>query len=99
MITFNRIACVQAGKMGGAMAFAHEISSYIKDAYGLQVETAIPVGGNPNRIGWSSRYADLAAMEAINDKMLKDTKYQQLTAKAGEFFISGATRDSLWRHT
>ncbi len=98
MITFHRIACVQAGKMGAAMAFAHEIVAYLKDVQQLQVEIAIPVGGNPNRIAWSSRYADLAALEVATEKMLKDTKYQQLVAKSADCLISGATRDSIWRH-
>jgi len=98
MITFNRIACIQAGKMGGAMAFAQEIASYAKDSFGVKFEVAIPVGGNPSRIGWSATYANLAAMEAVNDKMLADKKYQQLVAKSADFVVSGATRDSIWRH-
>ncbi len=97
MITFNRIACVQAGKMGPAMAYAHEISSYLKDTLGLKIEIAMPVGGNPSRIAWSVRYASMAAMETAQDKMQTDIQYQQLVAKGAELLISGATRDSIWR--
>jgi hypothetical protein len=97
MITFYRIACVQAGKMGPAMAFAHEIAGYVKDVFHSPIEIALPIGGNPNRIAWSVRYADMAAMEAMQEKMLRDAKYQQIVAKGADFLISGATRDSLWR--
>ena len=97
MITFSRIAAIQAGKAGPAMAWAQEICAYAKDAYGMTVEMAVPVGGNPSRIAWTVRYDCLAAMEAAQDRMLQDARYQQIVAKGGEWLISGATRDSLWK--
>ena len=54
-------------------------------------------GGNPNRIGGSVRYPDMAAMDVAQDRMTKDIKHQQIVAKGADFLISGATRDSLWR--
>ena len=97
MITFNRIAAIQAGKSGPAMVWAQEVCAYAKDAYGVSVEMAVPVCGNPSRIAWTVRYDSLAAMEATQDRMLQDDRYQQIVAKGGEWLISGATRDSLWK--
>ena len=97
MITFNRIAAIQAGKAGPAMAWAHEICAYLKDGYGMSVDMAVPVGGNPSRIAWTVRYDNMAAMETAQDRMLMDARYQQIVARGGDFLISGATRDSLWK--
>ena len=72
MIAFVRVACVKPGKQGAAMTFAKEISAFLKGSYHLDMEILRPVGGNPYRVAWSTRYADMAAMETITTKMLAD---------------------------
>lgn len=99
MIAFVRVVCVKPGKQVAAMIFAKEISAFFKSSYHLDVEVLRPVGGNPQRIAWSTRYADLAAMEVITTKMLADPKYWDLVNGASECFIGGTTRDAIWQTT
>jgi len=99
MIAFVRVACVRPGKHVAAMGFAKEISAFLKDSYHLDMEVLRPVGGNPYRIAWSTRHADMAAMEAVTTKMHADPKYWALLNGASEYFIAGATRDDIWQTT
>lgn len=99
MIAFVRVACVRPGQQGAAMSFAKEVSAYLKNSYDLDLEVLRPVGGNPHRIAWSTRYADLAAMDAIVTRMLADPQYLALLKGASECFIAGATRDDIWQTT
>jgi hypothetical protein len=97
MIAFVRTAHIKPGKTGDAMKFAHAMGSFLKGSYGVEVELLRPIGGNPQRLAWSSRYADLAAMEAFNNKLLADAKYWELVNAAAECFIAGSTRDNIWQ--
>ena len=56
MITMYRSANIAPGKTASTFAFAKEIAIYIKDKTGVEVSTAIPIGGNPNRIGRVARF-------------------------------------------
>jgi len=97
MIAFNRTAAIAPGKTSSSIGFAHEIAAYIKEAYGVELEVLLPIGGNPNRIAWSARYKDLAAMDAVNAKMLADKHYWEIVSKASDNFLPGSVRDSMWR--
>jgi hypothetical protein len=57
----------------------------------------VPIGGIPNRIGWASRYDNLAALEATLNKLMADPKYMELVAKGAENFIAGSVHDEIWR--
>lgn len=97
MIAFNRTACIAPGKTASALAFAHEIAAYMKDAYAVELEVLLPIGGNPQRIAWSARYKDLAALDAVNGKILADKKYWEIVGKNSDNFLAGSVRDSMWR--
>jgi len=97
MIAFNRIGKIAPGKTAGAVAFAHEISAYMKDAYKVDLEVMMPIGGNPQRIAWSARYQDLAAFDAVSAKLLGDQRYWAIVAKATDLFLPGSMQDSMWR--
>ena len=97
MIAFSRTAGIAPGKTASAIGFAHEIAAYMKSSYGVDLEVLLPIGGNPQRIAWSTRYKDLAAMEAVSAKLLADTKYLAITGKGSENFMPGSMRDSIWR--
>jgi hypothetical protein len=58
---------------------------------------SIPVGGNPNRIRWSSDHENLAALEAQQGKLLSDPKYMDMVAKGADNFIPGSIHDEIWR--
>lgn len=97
MIHFYRAAAIAPGKLASALGFAKEISAYLKDKHGVTVEVAMPIGGNPNRIGWASTYENLAAYEGAMTKMLSDANYMELVRKGTDNFIGGSVRDQLWR--
>ena len=97
MIAFYRSACIATGKQGSAMTFAREIAAYIKDKHGVDVQVGIPIGGNPNRGGWSVRYDSLTALEVSQTKMLADQKYMDLVARGADNFIAGSVHDEIWR--
>ena len=98
MIAFYRSASIASGKMGSAIAFAKEIAAYIKDKQGTELSVAMPIGGNPNRIGWAARYDSLAALEAMQGKLMADPKYMEMVAKGAENFIAGSLHDEIWRN-
>ncbi|MEY4884556.1 MAG: hypothetical protein RIS34_2410 [Pseudomonadota bacterium] len=97
MIAFNRTASIAPGKNGSAIAFAQEIATYMKNAYDVSLEVLTPIGGNPNRITWSARYKDLAALDAVNTKILSDKQYWEVLSKATDCFLPGSVHDSIWR--
>lgn len=55
MIVFSRTASIAPGKTPSAMAFAKEISAYLKTTCAIELEVPVPIGGNPNQICWSTR--------------------------------------------
>lgn len=97
MIVFTRTASIAPGMMMPAQAFGREIAGFIKDKNGTDVELLLPWGGNPNRIGWSARYASLAAMETAVAALLADRGYQELVASGGGNFVAGSLHDEIWR--
>lgn len=97
MIAFVRVASVKPGKTGAALAFAKEIAAYAKSAHLLDLEVLTPIGGQVQRVAWSARYKDLAAMEATMDKMMADPKYWELVNGASDCFMPGSLHDGIWR--
>ena len=97
MIAFNRTANIAPGKTASAIGFAHEIAAYMKSAYEVDLEVLLPIGGNPQRIAWSTRYKNLAALETVNEKILADKQYWTMVGKSSDNFLPGSVRDSIWR--
>ncbi len=69
----------------------------MKEAYKVELEISLPIGGNPQRIAWSSRYKDLAAFDAVGSKLLTDKHYWEVVGKGSDNFIAGSIQDSIWR--
>jgi len=98
MIAFVRVVGVKPGKTGTAMAFAREMSGYLKSKYQRDVEVLRPMGGNPQRVAWSSRYASMAEAEAFNNQLMADAKYwEMVNGVAAECFVAGTMHDSFWQ--
>ena len=97
MIRFVRTASIASGKFGDAIAFAKQISEFLKRQHGLNLEVMIPVGGNPQRIAWRAEYEGLAALDAMQTKILADREYLELVAKGSSNFIAGSFNDEIWR--
>jgi hypothetical protein len=97
MIAFYRNAAIAPGQIGSAVAFAQQIVAYVKDKHGVELSVAMPVAGNPNRIGWAARYENLAAFEAKMTAITSDPHYKELAAKGSQNFIAGTVHDEIWR--
>lgn len=97
MISFVRVAGVAPGKTAAALGFAHEVAGYMKATYGVEMEVLRPIGGNPQRVAWSVRYPDLAALETVSTKLLSDKEYWSMVGKASDNFVAGSMHDTLWQ--
>jgi hypothetical protein len=97
MITWYRTSSIAPGKLGKALAFAQEVSAYVKKKTGVELRVGMPIGGNPHRIGWSAQYEDLGALEATMTKLTSDAKYHEILAKSADLFIAGSAHDEMWR--
>ena len=65
MIRFVRTASIAPGKFGDAVAFAKQISEFVRRQYGVQLEVLMPVGGNPYRIAWRAEYEGLVSQLGV----------------------------------
>jgi len=97
MIIFTRTACIAPGQTLSAMVFAREVAGHIKKNTGVQLEVMIPVGGNPNRVAWTSRYENLGAFEQLQSTISADMAYLQMVAGGADNFIAGSVEDTFWK--
>jgi hypothetical protein len=97
MITFTRIAVIAPGKAVAASGFAQKVVEFYKSNYDIQLEVLRPIAGNPGRIAWVGRYANLAAFDAVSVRSQTDQKYVELIATAADLFIPGSLQDEIWR--
>jgi hypothetical protein len=97
MITFTRTASIASGKAREAITFAHQIAKLIKEKHGTTLEVLMPVGGNPYRIAWRSRYESLAQWETFSAKVNADADYMATIAENGATFLPGSISDEIWR--
>lgn len=97
MIAFYRNVCIAPGKVGSAVVFAKQIAAYVKDKHGVDLSIAMPVAGNPSRIGWAARYDNLADFDAKMTAITSDPHYLELAVKGSENFIAGTVHDEIWR--
>jgi hypothetical protein len=97
MIVFSRTAGVEPGMFSAALAFANEIKALIKEINGVEVQVAIQIGGNPNRIAWMSSYESLAAFDAAGLKLLGNPKYQEMLKKTAGMIVPETIVDEIWR--
>ena len=97
MIAFVRTANIAPGKTAAAFGFASEMTAYLKATHGVEAQVLRPIGGNPNRVAWSSRFPDLTAYGAFNDKLRTDARYWEMVGKAADCFMAGSVNDDLWQ--
>ncbi|MEO6821050.1 MAG: hypothetical protein ABI468_00675 [Candidatus Nanopelagicales bacterium] len=97
MIAFNRSATIAPGKLASTLAFAREVAAHITTTTGTEVSVAVPVGGNPSRISWSTRHESLADFDAVMMALMADAAYAALMAKNADNFIPGSVHDDIWR--
>lgn len=97
MIVFTRTASIAPGQTLAAMVFAREVTVHIKKTTGIQLELMVPVGGNPNRVAWTTRYESLGAFEQFQNTISADMAYLQMVAGGAGNFIAGSVEDSIWK--
>ena len=97
MIANVRTVACKPGKTPAALAFARQMAAFLKEGYQIDCEVLTPIGGNPQRIAWSIRYGDLAAMESFFNELTADPRHWELVNGAAECFIPGTTHDSIWK--
>ena len=97
MIAFYRSAAIAPGKLANTLAFAKEVAAHITATTGTEVSIALPVGGNPNRIVWSTRHDSLADFDTMMLALMADPTYVDLLAKSADNFIPGSVHDEIWR--
>lgn len=97
MIQLTRTSSVAPGKFAEGLAFAREMTEYLRGKYDFNGQVAVPVGGNPHRISWRSTHPSLAALEDFQGKTMQDPKYLAILSKAADIFIPGSAYDEIWR--
>lgn len=97
MIEFYRSAVIAPGKLASTVAFAKEVAAHITRTTGTEVSVALPVGGNPSRIAWSTRHDSLADFDAMMMALMADPAYAELVGKSVDNFIAGSVHDDIWR--
>ena len=97
MVTMIRSAAIAPGKAGDAVQFAYNVTKFIHDKYGVKIHIMMPIGGNPNRIGWQITYESVADWDALGSKLLADPEYGAMVAANAATFIPGSVHDDLWK--
>jgi len=97
MVTVTRSGSIAQGKTADALAFASLITKLIKDKHGITIQWLVPVGGNPNRIAFTSNYESLAAWETLSSKLWADADYMAAVTANASVFLPGSIHDDIWR--
>ena len=97
MIEFYRSAVIAPGKLASTVAYAKEVAAHITTTTGTEVSVALPIGGNPSRITWSTRHDSLAAFDAVMMALAADPAYAELVRKNVDNFLPGSVHDEIWR--
>lgn len=97
MITFVRTVSIMPGKTAEILGFAHQVKTYVKQKYDLDMVLSMPIGGNPNRIAFVATTPSLSDFETLTGKLATDAEYQQIIATSAANIIPGSVHDELWR--
>lgn len=95
MVGFTRTGRI-ARDPQAAMAFAIDITHFIKRKYKADVTCWARVGGPTGQIVWQTIYADGAAREKLNQALLSDQEYWQKLKDAEGLFDTASFEDGLW---
>ena len=97
MIYYSRSGTIAPGKTAAALSFSREIAAHIKGKTGMDIRVGVPVGGNPQRIGWFMNFANLAALEEMQVALTQDQQYMDIVKRSGDNFVAGSFHDEIWR--
>ena len=97
MITIIRTASIVPGKQAKALAWAHEVAAFGKALDGAETHISLPIGGNPNRLRFTTQCENLAAYETRMAKLTSHPKWSELAAGGPELFVSESNFLEIWR--
>jgi len=97
MLTWARTSCFPSKNLGAATAWAREVAAHVMKKTGNEIKVEVALSGNPYRIRWVGETESMAAHEQAFNKVMSDSKYMELLAKAADLFIPGTTTDEFWR--
>lgn len=92
MVRFMRSAIVSLGMMPLAVEFAKNISQYMSEKYGQQVEVYMESSGI---LYWISDYPDYETYGRVRTGIANDMEYWQMIEDAAECFVDGSIEDVL----
>lgn len=93
MIRFLRKAQLKNGAyVPAATAFSMELTGYMRKEYDIDIKFGIEMFGD-TAIHWQLDVPDLAALEELNGKLMKNKDYWDMLEKAKEFWVDGSLKD------
>ena len=95
MIGFTRIGRI-AKDPQSAMAFAIDMTNFIKKKYEADITCWARLGGPMGQIVWQTAFADMAAFEKLTQAMLADQEYWQKVEDAEGLFDTASFEDGMW---
>ncbi len=97
MVGFTRAGRV-ARDPQAALAFAVEITNYIKTKYNSTIQCWARVGGPAGQIVWQTSFENMTALENFNAKLLEDKEYWAKVREAEEkqLFDTSSFEDGVW---
>ena len=81
-----------------ALAFAVEMTEFIKKKYNTESQCWARVGGPTGQIVWQTSFENMAAVQNFNEAILSDEEYWTKVAVAQEkgLFDPSSFEDGLW---
>jgi len=95
MTGFTRIGRI-AKDPQAAMAFAVDITNYIKGKHNDTIACWARVGGPVGEIVWQTRFADMAELQKFQEKIQADQTYWAKVKAAEGLFDTNSFLDGVW---
>jgi hypothetical protein len=95
-----RSARIKGGNYMEAIGWGKEMAAYCEKTFGTgKIHVMLDLFGEMGTIRWESDYADLAALEKVNAKVMVDAEYWKRIhqANAAGLFIEGSVVDIVSR--
>ena len=97
MVGFTRVGRI-AQNPQAAMAFAVEMTNFLKKKHGIDITCWARMGGPTGQIVWQSAFADMTALDKFTQKLQSDQEYWKKVneAQGQGLFEAGSAEDGIW---
>ena len=85
-VRLDRRAVIMPGKRTEAAAFAAEITQYVRDNWGVNINWGMEIGGTWGAVHWFADYDNLAHLEETFAKTMSDPGYVALIDRSSDLF-------------